>query len=131
MEQSLQRDISASALHINTIGQFVKLTKGQKGLLSLMRTCVKEQRTFSWEELVHCYYDNVRQEYEDWKWVNHDKDNRERRWYTYDIMESYKANDYHWTYKVRANIKSWFVSTLGILVIKNQLIVIPTIDIEN
>lgn len=131
MDVRRDRDITKSALQISSLGQLVKLSKGQAGLLRLMRLCVKEQRTFSWDELVVCYYQNVREEGEDWKWLNADKDNRERQWYSYDIMQSYKANDYHWKYKLRGAIKSWFVSTIGILVIKNQLIVIPTIDIEN
>lgn len=96
-----------------------------------MRSCVKEQRTFSWDELVECYYNNVRKELNDWKWISMEVGNRERQYYLFDVMESYKAQDYHWTYRVRALIKGWFITTLGVLVIKNQLIVIPTIEIEN
>lgn len=118
-------------LQINSIGQFVTLTKGQKGLLALVRSCVEQNLVFSWDELVLCYYNNVRKEVEDWRWVSLDVKDREREYYLYDIMESYKAQDWHWKYKIRGAIKGWFVSTLGVLVIKNQLLVLPTISIEN
>jgi hypothetical protein len=121
--------IKSLGLQVSTVGQLVKLSKGQTGLLSLMRTCVKENRTLSWDELVECYYKNVRQELEDHRWIDIGSV-RSRQYFTFDILDCYKNQDWHWTYRVRALVKHWFVNTLGILVIKNKLVVIPTIGID-
>lgn len=119
MNNAPTNDITSISLQVQTIGQFVKLSKGQAALLKAMRNCVKENKSISWDLLVNIFYDNVS------KIQNH--------YYqpTYqDIKECYAAQNSTWQYSVRPRIRQWFVSTIGILVIKNQLVVIPTIDIN-
>lgn len=126
----LQKDITHQALQINT-GVRVKLTKGQSALLKAIRMCVSENKPLAWETIIHCFYDNVSQEGRDWNanW-NIERTGYNKDWYRYDIMDAYKANNSHWQYHVKPRIRQWFVSTIGILVIKNQLIIIPTIEMD-
>ena len=126
----LQKDITTQALQINT-GLKVKLTKGQSALLKAIRECVSENKPLAWETIIHCFYNNVSKEGRDYNAVwTLDGTSYRKEWYRYDIMEAYKNSDSKWQYNIKPRIRQWFVSTIGILVIKNQLIVIPTIEMD-
>lgn len=122
----LARDISGSALQVQTTGQFVKLSKGQVALLDLLRTCVATGTPLTWDLLVLCYYTSVAQRAKDWRW---DHVNGRKEYYDYDIMEVYEEQGAKWTYYVRGRIRTWFMSCIGSLVLRNELIVIPTIKL--
>jgi hypothetical protein len=112
----LQKDISRQALQIHTVGA-VRLTKGQSALLTAIRCCVQENKPVSYESIVDCYYNNVSKT----AWIY-----KSRR----DVMESFKEDNSSWRCFIRARVRQWFVSTIGILVIKNQLFIIPTIEMD-
>lgn len=127
---SVTRQING--LQIQTVGQFVKLTKGQVGLLILMRDCVKNSTSISWDSIVTCYYNNVSKKMTERQYLGDYMEGRPRYEYReYDVLDVHKEQGARWLYTVRPRIRQWFVSTIGILVIKNQLIVIPTIDIND
>jgi hypothetical protein len=117
------------AVQVATTGQLVKFTKGQKGLLNTLKLCVESKKTLSWDIIVNCYYENVRKTFDDYEYVGQFND-RHRQSYTYDVLDSYKKQDFHWTYQVRGRVKQWLLSTIGILVLKNQLLILPIINIE-
>lgn len=127
----LQKDITKQALQIQTVGQFVKLTKGQSALLKAIRRCVENQKSITWDVLVDIFYDNVSKEGRDWqaKWAL-DLSGYSKKWTVYDIKTEYAKGSSVWQYHIKPRIRQWFVSTIGILVVKNQLIVIPTIEME-
>lgn len=129
MTNAITKDITEVGLQISTIGQFIKLTKGQAALLKAMRDCVKEGKAISWDILVDIFYNNVSKISSDYRWVGGFM-NGHKEYFDHDIMECYKSNNSQWLYSIRPRVRQWFVSTIGILVIKNQLIVIPTIDIN-
>lgn len=59
-------------------------------------------------------------------------DHRKEYWYIeHDVYNSFKNNSHIWTYRIRTLVKSWFVNTIGILVLKGKLIVLPIIEIED
>lgn len=128
MESGLQRDISNTGVQLRTFGQMVKLSKGQSGLLRVMRECVEKNKSLNWDIIVMTYYKNVRSYQSDTRWVG-EHPNRKQEWFQYDIWEAYKDQGAKWRYTLRSRIKQWFVSSIGILVIKNQLVVIPTIEV--
>jgi hypothetical protein len=107
----------------------VKLTKPQKSALNLIQKCVTECIPLSWDLLVLTYYQNVAQTAEDYKYVSLNGESN-REWYRYDLLESYKNQDHHWKYHVRTRIKGWFTSTIGVLVLKNKIFIVPVIEIE-
>jgi len=126
----LQKDITKQALQINSVLR-VKLTKGQSALLKAIRMCVAENKPLSFEIIFNCFYENVSKEGRDWKanW-NIDRTGYNKEWYRYDIMDAYKEGNSLWQYHVKPRVRQWFVSTIGILVVKNQLVIIPTIEID-
>lgn len=126
----LQKDITNKALQIHSSTK-IKLTKGQSELLKAIRLCVSENKALSWEIIIDIFYNNVSKEGHDWnaKWLP-DGSGYHKEWYRYDIMEVYEKGDSKRSYNVKPRIKQWFVSTIGILVVKNQLIIIPTIEMD-
>lgn len=125
----LQKDISKRALQIQTFSR-PKLTKGQTYLLKEIRNCTEKQTSLNWDIIVNCFYNNVSKECKDWKWANATAGDYSREWYKYDILECYEQQNSKWQYTIKPRIRQWFVSTIGILVIKNQLIIIPTIEMD-
>lgn len=126
--ESLQKDIAEMGLQIATRPK-VKLSKGQSGLLKLIRACVQNNSPLSYDALIQVYYDNVCKIAHDYRYIGEWND-RKQEWFEFDIMECYKAQGSKWMYKVKPRIRQWFTTTLGALVIKNQLIVIPTIELD-
>lgn len=125
----LQKNIGDRMLQISTVGQMVKLTKGQSALLKAIRACVQDGRPINWDLIVNLFYHNVSKVGRDWHYVG-SYPYGSKEWFIFDIMEEYKAQSSKWQYNIRGRVKQWFVSTIGVLVIKNQLIVIPTIEME-
>lgn len=124
----LQKDISGQALQIQTISK-IRLTKGQSALLNAIRQCVQTNKSISWDIIVDCYYNNVSKIRKDYRYIG-DWNNRQREYFTYDIYDQYKDQNSNWQYVLKPRIRQWFVSSIGILVIKNQLIIIPTIEMD-
>ena len=117
----LVKDISKEALQISSLDTRPKLTKGQSGLLKILRSCVLQNSPISWDLICKCYYDNVRSTHTNYYMGQYTN---------LDILEQYRKQTLTWQYWIRPKIRQWFVSTIGILVIKNQLIIIPTIEID-
>lgn len=112
-------------LQILTQNQLVILTKPQQGLLNLINEAVLSKKTLSMDDIVLCYYNNVRKSYEHpWPHVDFDKEK------VYDVMKEYKKQSFTWTYRLRSLVKGWFINTIGTLVLKGKLIVLPIIEIE-
>lgn len=128
---SVTREIKG--LQIQTVGQMVKLTKGQNGLLKLMRACVENNRSISWDSIVLCYYNNVSKTLTEKRYLGgwFEPGGAKYEYIVHDVLDIYKEQKHLWLYTLRARIRQWFVSSIGILVVKNQLIVIPTIEIDD
>lgn len=123
-------------LAIDTTGQLPSLTKAQKALLVLIRNCVEQQKPLSVDDMILLYYNNIRKTISigmDWYYPKDENGNskysygRYARYETKDILECWKAGEEIWRF--RTTIRHWFVSNIGILVIKNQLVVVPTIEL--
>jgi hypothetical protein len=117
------------ALSIQTTSQLISLTKAQKALLKTVTDCIKNKESLTMDKIVDVYYHNVRKIHlQEYGW------SLEKRKYMHmqelDVMEEYKKNTGNWTYGIRSKVRQWFISNLGILVVKNQLIVVPVINIE-
>lgn len=128
MEQ-IQTQINA--LQVITTGQLPKMSDGQIGLLRIIRKCVEDKKPLAFELIVRCYYDNVRKfYYRSYGWDFEKKDYT--GYHKLDIWEMFtgKETRSNFGYSVKPSIRQWFVSTIGILVVKNQLVVIPTIEID-
>jgi len=125
----LQKDISKQSLQISAIGR-IKLTNGQSALLNAIRNCVSNQTSLSWDIIVDCYYNNICKIQRKWKFLNDIPNDLRKEYYNSDIKEHYYKQDSTWQYTIKPKIRQWFVSTIGILVVKNQLIIIPTIEID-
>jgi len=127
--------IVQSNLQIQYYPSQFKMTKGQIGLLKIIRDCVGNNQPITFDIIVKCYYENVKKCHTDWKWVGEGNE-RKQQWTAFDIMDEYikfsknNNSDGRWQYSIRPKIRQWFVSTIGILVMKNQLVIIPTIEIE-
>lgn len=124
----------SKSLQIATQNQLVKLTDGQTGLLELINDCVKNNRQCDFESIVLCYTNNVRKTYvrESYYYVGEYPNNH--KVYTdeeHDVYQAYKENSPVWTYRIRGLVKQWFISTIGLLVLKGKLIILPIINIED
>lgn len=113
-----------SGLAIETTSQLVALTKGQKLLLKCVRDCVAQQKPMTWDLIVLIYVEGVRATYWD-RWFL-DTSGRPRE---YSVLEEYQKQSATWTYTLRAMVRGWLLSNIGILVLKNQLIIIPTMEL--
>jgi len=131
MGLTLSNDLSNHALQIASQGQLVKFTKGQKALLEYMKLCVKNKKPLSWDIIVRCFVENVNATYLEKEYLGRGEDGMYKyHWVRKNIIDAYNENNNDWKYGIRSRVKQWFVSTIGILVIKNQLIVLPVINIE-
>lgn len=120
-----------SALSIETTRQIVTLTKGQRALLKIIRDCVENKKHLSFDLIVEAYYHNVRKVFyigHGWHCPNGDyRSGRYAEYSKHDILECWNKQEKVWYFK--SAVRQWFVSNIGILVVKNQLVVIPTIDL--
>lgn len=121
-----------SALSIVTTGQLPKFTKGQSALLELIKACIANKQSLTFELIAHCYYHSVRKTFFEGKgWYYPDESNwrsgKYKEYIEHDILICMKEDKLRW--KWRPQIRQWFVSNIGILVIKNQLVIVPTIDL--
>lgn len=136
MTNSIEK-IGPNNVQIHYFSSQIKMTKGQIGLLKILRDCVGNNKPITFDIIVKCYYENVRKYHTDWNWVGEGSE-RKQQWTDFNIMDEYikfidNGNNPEyglWQYKIRPKIRQWFVSTIGILVMKNQLVIIPTIEIE-
>lgn len=106
-----------------------EMSKGQQLLLTTMMDCCKKKTPLLFEDIVIAYYVGVKKTL---IWANYEDD---KRWGNgphkeYDILVEFGKQSYIWHRKIRDLIKSWFVSAIGLLVIKGWLKVLPVIDIE-
>lgn len=115
---AIQKDISHLTLQIIQNDNKERLTNGQKALLNVIKDCVEKKIPISFDLIVAIYYTNISTTQKTWSGGK------------YDIMQEYINKTTVFQYYCRPKIKTWFVQNIGILVIKNELIVIPTIDIE-
>lgn len=115
-------------LQIST-GKRALMSKGQNALLKLMFDCVNNNTPLTFEQLVYCYSENVRSEIMCTDWYS-----QPNIFVTgqkpFNVIETYLTQHPVWFKKIRDNIKSWFVSAIGLLVIKGYLKVLPNIDID-
>jgi len=124
-KNNLQKTVPS--LQIQTYGQMVKLTKGQKGLLDVITKRVLSKETLTWDDIVDTYCNCIRKTYTGGYY------SERTRTYAYtdkNIKEEYKNYSYCWSGTLRPLIKGWFLTSIGTLVIKNQLAVIPLIEVE-
>jgi|SRR5215217_2306675 len=115
------------SLQIQTYGQMAKLTRGQHVLLKTITHKVFNKQSMTWDDIVDAYCKGVRDMYTGGNY------RETTRMYEYNevlIKDEYKKQSVCWTYTLRGLIKQWFLLTIGALVIKNQLVVIPLIEIE-
>lgn len=123
-----------TGLQIHAVNK-VKFTKGQVGLLKVIKDCIANNKPLDWDIIVDCYYNNVRktsfQRYYKYIQASGGELHGHYEGREVDVKVCYAEKDSHWQYTLRSLIRQWFVSTIGILVIKNQLIVIPVINIED
>lgn len=138
---AVAKDISKIGLQIST-NQKIKLTKGQSALLKAIRECVTSEKPLDWSIIIDSYGIGVRKTYPKKEYKTMEdiiSIDGTRYWQSgyyeqtgdfYTIKEEYLNDTNTWRYTLRGLIRSWFLATIGILVIKNQLIVIPTIEIE-
>lgn len=125
-----------TGLQIVTQGQIERFTDGQVGLLALINDCVVKNKVCNFDDVVRVYCKTVcgtyhKEVYEleklpgatfySKKWLPSKK---------IDVYNEYKANSYEWTYRLRSRVKQWFISTIGILVLKGKLIVLPIIEVD-
>lgn len=107
------------------------MSNGQKLLLESMCKCVKNKTPLLFEDIVICYYLGVKKTL---RWANYELENGRMQIVghhkDFDILVEYEKNSYIWNRKIRDLIKSWFVSAVGLLVIKGWLTVLPTITID-
>lgn len=125
------------ALSIETTSQIPSLTKGQKALLFLIRSRVEGGKALDFESILMVYYNNVRKTFSrgiGWTYTRNEDGSptygsgRYAEYIQFDILECWKKQEYLFEFKPQ--VRQWFVSNIGILVIKNQLVIVPTIDLE-
>jgi hypothetical protein len=138
---AVSRDISKIGLQI-AANQKIKLTKGQSALLKSIRQCVTSEKPLDWGIIIDSYGIGVRKTYPKKEYKRQEDIillDGSRHWQSgyyeetgdfYNIKDEYLNDTNVWRYTLRGLVRSWFLATIGILVIKNQLIVIPTIEIE-
>lgn len=123
--KALEKLAADPNLHLQTYTRIVKLTPGQKSLLNTIKDCVANKKILDWDLIVTSYLEGRNKPYYVARWRGMNKG------YEYeetDIMQEYKKLSVTWTYTIKPMIRSWFLSTIGALVVKNQLIIIPVID---
>jgi hypothetical protein len=108
-----------------------EMSKGQQLLLTTIMECIKNQKPLLFEDVIVCYYLGVKKTI---FWANYELYNGSMcsvgHHKEYDILSEHEKDSYIWNRKIRDLIKSWFVSAIGLLVIKGWLTVLPTIKID-
>jgi hypothetical protein len=99
------------------------MSKSQNGLLKLMFDCVRNNEALTFEQLIYCYAENVNAEIDQYNWYGPSL-------IKHNVIDSYKNDTLYWNRKIKPLIKSWFVSAIGLLVIKGYLKVLPNINID-
>lgn len=118
-------------LQVQSFSPRVRLTKGQSALLKSIRKCVEGGTSISWDIIVDIFYNNVNKVARDSRYIGSYLDGTGRyEYFNVDIKKAYEAQNSKWQYCIKPRVRQWFVSSIGILVVKNQLIVIPTIEID-
>lgn len=108
-------------LQILTQNQLVPISQGQNGLLKLITDCVIDKKVLTMNEIVDCYCKYVRcNYYHPW----------EAKPVEYMVKTEFKNHSHVWTYRLRGLVKAWFINTMGNLVLKGKLIVLPIIEVE-
>lgn len=105
------------------------LSLSQNNLLKIMVECVRTNEALTFDQLVRCYSESVNEEiyYRTNIWRSGLPFTEEY----HNVLQAYKEQSWIWNYKIKGLIKSWFVSAIGLLVIKGKLRVLPNIEIEN
>lgn len=116
------------SLQLNT-GKRPIMSRGQHALLKIMFDCIKNNEALTFEQLVYCYAENVNSEIYCTDWYSK-PDIFTAKQKPFNVIEAYLTQHPVWFKKIRDNIKSWFVSAIGLLVIKGYLTVLPTINID-
>lgn len=117
-----------NSLQINT-GKRPLMSKSQYALLKQLFDCIKSNEPITLEHLVYIYSENVKSEIEfHIHWDRHIEGVNMLK--KHNVIECYKADNMCWQRKIKDLVKSWFVSAIGLLVIKGYLKVVPTIDID-
>ena len=107
-----------------------ELSKGQNSLLLLISHCTLNNQPLLFDNLIHIYYKNVKKIVE-YPAIEFDRRGQKKLGRgEYDIMECYNNQNCVWFTKIKPLIKSWFVSAIGLLVIKGWLRVLPVINID-
>ena len=120
--------MTEQTLQINT-GRRPLMSKAQNALLKQLFDCIRANEPLTLEHLVFIYANNVKSEIEfHIYWDRHIEGVNMLK--KHNIIDCYNANNLCWQKKIKDLIKSWFVSAIGLLVIKGYLKVVPTIDID-
>lgn len=117
-----------NSLQIST-GKRPLMSKSQHALLKQLFDCIKSEQPLTIEHLVYIYAENVSREIEfSRNWGRHYEG--VITGIKYGVIECYLNDNIAWQRKIKGLVKSWFVSAIGLLVIKGYLKVVPTIDID-
>jgi predicted methyltransferase len=114
------------SLKLNTSNQFRELTIAQKGLYELLCKKLKSGESLTLEEVVICYSENMKDVMIYEKWCAEGK----TELIEINVIKSFQEKNWYWTYHVRLRIMQWLITTIGVLVIKGALKIIPNLEIE-
>lgn len=120
--------VKNSALSIQTTSQLIKLTKGQNILLKNIDSSLSKQKPITLEEIVKMYCNGVSKTHTKSHYKYDSGSCRFDKYTTHDIYESYRNNDSLFKYTLRPRIKTWFINSIGSLVVKGKLLIIPVIE---
>lgn len=116
------------SLIINT-GKRPLMSKSQYALLKILFDCVTKQDELTLEHLVYIYAENVTRKIELSPYWGRNIEGV-KCVVKYSVIECYLEDNIAWQRKIKGLVKSWFVSAIGLLVIKGYLKVLPNIDID-
>lgn len=105
----------------------ITLTKSEKSLFEIIRDCVESKTPLTWEAVVSLYSKVIREKYQNHFW---DYDEKQYVYEILDVIDEYKKDSQVWKYKIKGLIRTWFLTNIGRLVIKNKLVVIPVIELD-
>lgn len=117
-----------NSLQIAT-GKRPLMSKSQHALLKQLFDCIKSEQPLTIEHLVYIYAENVCCEIEINAWWGRNIEGV-KCGVKHGVIECYLNDNLAWQRKIKGLVKSWFVSAIGLLVIKGYLKVVPTIDID-
>lgn len=106
-----------------------KMPLSQVNLLKVINSTIENKASVDWGIMVKWYTRSVHQYHSTYGW--HEKEGKKiLGMYQVDIDHEYEINSWIWTYEIKNKVKSLFIQSIGSLVIKNKLLVIPIIEIE-